>query len=371
MSGTLFDPWTVRDLGPAFDPLTQAARFDPETATPEALLALHLPPRPDRDHEPVLHAHWRDLVAGAETPTVGLVRNTPRAQAGADRSLRRRPCQRSLNWAGAIAPAHAGRRFTRIGGRWTIPDLAGVPPAKGLSLVSAWVGLGGATRASQSMPQLGSEQGWDDGKPLHRLWCQWWLGRDEDGFLSSNLTLPLQPGDEILCSLLVLGPRRVLCHIRRIPKAGGAHQLVAIEGNGKHDIVASSAEWIMERPRAVLSDPVADQQVPSRQLGQRRGLKSGTLLDMPTIDPAPPARDPTAPRRFRITQASARLGEAKETPRREITPARAALVAMMARDTGPARLREAIRPALRRDGPETAVEFRIRRVRRDAAATVP
>jgi hypothetical protein len=341
--------WTLLDLAPAY-PGGQPG-FDPATATASALLALHLPPRPDPATEPMLYAHWRDLIlAPVDTPMAELTRNEPLSRGGAAGAGVRKPCRHSRNWSGAAAPARAGLRFTRIAGGWTIPAVTSAAPAKGSSLVSAWIGLGGATRSSQSMPQIGSEHGWLDGTRIDRLWCQWWLGSDPDGFLSWTLRPPkaLLPGDRVLCSLLVTEADSVLCHIRRIPADPEClPELFAFKGTGKRPVVASSAEWIMERPRLVLD---ASPRLVAPELGRRRQLSAGGLAQLPGLAPQ------GAPQ-FQIEQAAARLGS---RPRREVTPGQSALIALVETRPGPARLAKPIRPILRRSmaGEVLAFDYR-------------
>ena len=182
----------------------------------------------------------------------------------------------SRNWAGAIVPAVGGRRFTAIIGSWKVPKVAKTGSDWGL--VSIWIGLGGSRPASHSMPQIGSEHGWDGEKEIHRLWCQWWLGDNSAGYLSHVFepSLKLEPGVEITCSLSVDASGKTVefdwsCSNARYGTIG----------KSVRPVIADSANWIVERPTEVWENP--DPAKPLRlgkhyRLPQFPGLKSGQTL---------------------------------------------------------------------------------------------
>ena len=172
----------------------------------------------------------------------------------------------SRNWAGSIVPALGGRRFTAIAGSWRVPDIGAKTDE--WSLVSIWVGLGGARQASRSMPQIGSEHGWIDGEPVHRLWCQWWLGSDSAGYLSHlvETDAPLAVGEEITCSLSVDSSGM---NVAFLWAHGGKRYETT--GTSTRPVMADTANWIVERPTEVWAEDVD---------GGRR-LKLGSRYPLP------------------------------------------------------------------------------------------
>lgn len=166
----------------------------------------------------------------------------------------------SRNWAGAVAPATEGRRFSLITASWEVPDVAH-PNGVDHSYVSIWIGLGGSYRASHSMPQMGSEHGWDGvaGRPVNRLWCQWWLGPDNSlGYLSDLFAedqAQLKAGDTVTCWLEVDDlATTVTYHWRWTSKITGKTQSFSAWDNRGVKVTADSANWIVERPTEVITN---------------------------------------------------------------------------------------------------------------------
>ena len=158
----------------------------------------------------------------------------------------------SRNWAGAVVPANRGERFSRIEGTWTVPRIGHRDVSKGL--VSIWVGLGGSRPSSNSMPQIGTEHGWDGSMWVSRLWCQWWRGANSvEGFMSRWVPgVSLSPGDVVTCGLEVMDnddPRvkdgKVVFQWRL---GGVVREYVWTEPRA---VMADTANWIVERPTQV------------------------------------------------------------------------------------------------------------------------
>lgn len=178
----------------------------------------------------------------------------------------------SRNWAGAIVPAVGGRRFTAIVGSWKVPAVEGTNGE--WSLVSIWVGLGGSRRSSNSMPQIGSEHGWDGSTLIHRLWCQWWLGDNPEGYLSHVITpeSELKPGDEITCSLSVNETGK---EVEFFWSCGD--KTYGTTGNSERPVMANTANWIVERPTEVWQDTA-----PTKPLRLEKYYKLPTFTDVAT-----------------------------------------------------------------------------------------
>ncbi len=177
----------------------------------------------------------------------------------------------SRNWSGAIVPATGGERFTRIEGSWSVPRFGGRSHHDETSLVSIWIGLGGSRMASHSMPQMGSEHGWLEGKAVHRLWCQWWLGNATKGYLShfiDGFDVPVE--QKVKCSLDVAPDGKTVSFFWTV----GASTWGA-SATCDRPVMADTANWIVERPSEVF------EAIPPRKyrIGERHPLPVLTTQD--------------------------------------------------------------------------------------------
>lgn len=160
----------------------------------------------------------------------------------------------SRNWAGATVPATDGQRFSLITGSWVVPDVHPSGAASN-SYVSIWIGLGGSAPASRSMPQIGSEHGWDGRQKVNRLWCQWWLGTDNsEGYLSHHISdaqVSLKAGDRVDCWLDVDPTGFKVTYHWQWTRGGITNELSA-EDTRDVPVRADTANWIVERPTEVI-----------------------------------------------------------------------------------------------------------------------
>jgi hypothetical protein len=154
----------------------------------------------------------------------------------------------SQNWSGAYLLPRNGERFTQIVGHWQLPRVgpgAEFGPADLPFRCSAWIGIDGKKRWSESMPQVGTEHtiGRDGHAEQPRLWWQWWL-RDGPSTPHYIDGVEVHAGDTVLCSLTVVSPNLVRFHVvnrNTLAFAGVAvSEPVALRG--------SSAEWVVEQP---------------------------------------------------------------------------------------------------------------------------
>ena len=242
--------------------------------------------QPYAKREPELYSFWKAMTQGTSEVAPTLLRNAPRPGSlphpperktkerdDLPRHFRlvQRHGEASHNWSGAVVPAVSGRRFTRVAARWRVPKLPGKPHVgESDAMVSIWIGLGGWLQWSDSMPQMGSEHGWDDnGKPVHRLWCQWWQGKNnDDGWLSWIVDgLVIEPGNEILCHLALIEDNVVECYfLNRDTK-----ELAGVLGTGSRPVVGSTAEWVVEQPMRVEFAPGAGNVLVNGYSGVRGG----------------------------------------------------------------------------------------------------
>jgi hypothetical protein len=313
-----------------------------------------LPGKPDPDREPEMYRIWEKMTDKDVAPVkLTLKRNDPpsvkarhqtapkRSGAPSHFSVIRRNEASSLNWSGAVVPAVSGRRFTRIAAWWQVPPLPDKPEHGG-ALISLWIGLGGWQGWSNSMPHMGSEHGWGlDGKPLNRLWCQWWQGKDiQDGWISWILEGPeLTQGDEIFFYLAVTDANTVECYFLN----ANTKQLAGVRGTSDRPVIGSSAEWVVERPMHI-------QHAPGSSSGVRR-TTSPVHLEPVGLYPLAQVKSIT------MHECAARLGDAGDFRRRNL--ADSDLIELISRAPGLPGTYCELRPKIEatKDGPVLAVSL--------------
>ncbi|KRQ01032.1 G1 family glutamic endopeptidase [Bradyrhizobium manausense] len=236
------------------------AGFDPLTATPAELDYYWLPAKPDPVTQPELYEHWSEMMSPApafvaaqsQPPPFPFATSVPEPL---HHNRLRSRLQNSRNWSGAYLSSNHANRFTRVVGRWTVPQIRPGVRAKqepaGLAFkCSIWIGLDGKKRWTESMPQVGSGHKVQDGGvgESHELWWQWWH-RDSPAvsdYLPWTIKgVPISAGDLILCSLNVSStdPKTVRLHV--VNRTSGIFATVQLK---REPVLGSTAEWVVERP---------------------------------------------------------------------------------------------------------------------------
>ncbi len=252
--------------------------FNPTQASPDTLLALGLPPRPDRFRQPVLYKLW-NAVFGR---TLRFVQFVFPADLAADyepflradfAGVSSTRFENSRNWSGAFIEPNADKSFIQMWGQWIVPTpqppAGSVPPAKGTTTYqsAAWIGLDGQRLyRNSSLPQIGTLQAVSvaaDGSQTFETnaWTQWW---DRDSSKTLPITIPNFPvahGDLIACVLTVLDPHTVLFNItnqstKPFPTVVPIHAsapIICLKGFGAYQVsvTGATAEWVMERPTII------------------------------------------------------------------------------------------------------------------------
>jgi hypothetical protein len=303
----------------AFDPVAN----DTDRAKLEELW---LPSRPDPELEPELYEHWREMFSG---PTRFVQADSQEAPLSASNSFGRiTGCfETSRNWSGAYLLPHRANRFTRVVGRWQVPNVrlgSGPNPNSLPFRCSVWVGLDGKNAWAVSMPQVGTLQTIDaQGAPIDpTLWWQWWV---KDGQSAPyNITgVPVRSGDVVLCSLTVMSSTFVRFHVKN--KHTGYFATVAVSGLAP--VYGSSAQWIVERP--------ADEKL------------SGGLTDPGPLFPLPDYGAIT------LDRCAARAESAPGSGAQQSTPWHPQLINMVQTLSGPTRSAVISAPARRDQPPNT------------------
>lgn len=243
----------------------------PLELSPEMLSYYGLPPKPHADTQPGLYRAWLAAFGGKiELEPFSLTLEdfassdfeTDFRQVGSPLPSATR-FETSRNWSGAFIAADNDRVFRQVWGSWTAPTFANFVPGPGTDpyTISAWIGLDGQrTYFNSSLPQIGTTTILKSpyaGTPQCFAWTQWW-DRESDTTLPVPIAkFPVDQGDSIACSLLVVDPVRVwfsITNMSRIP-----HKTTTVNANSpwikrqnglmeQPRVSGATAEWIFERP---------------------------------------------------------------------------------------------------------------------------
>ena len=246
--------------------------FEPLKASAAELVRFGFPPEPDHPKMPERHAFWTKMLSGPlefVPPEFGfpnepeLHRIAPRHQGGGGGPRR----ETSLNWSGAyIKPTHASR-FTEIHGAWIVPTPSlpkgpkNQPLPSGSYRSTTFIGLDGQRRYfGSSLPQIGTASLIDvdaKGKTSKRTyaWWQWWV-RGQHLPEHSITSVPVSPGETVLCSLVVISPTIVRLSLKNqeTGKFFGPVDVPAPYADRPNlprvqvKVTGATAEWITERP---------------------------------------------------------------------------------------------------------------------------
>jgi Peptidase A4 family len=142
----------------------------------------------------------------------------------------------SANWSGYVATAPA-TTFTSVTGTWRQPATTCSAASAG-SASAFWVGLGGASSASQALAQIGtSADCTSSGTPSYYAWYELVPAA------SVKLGLKIKPGDLITTSVNVVHDTNVLVQIKnRTRKTSFTRELTPSA------LDLTSADWIAEAP---------------------------------------------------------------------------------------------------------------------------
>jgi len=136
----------------------------------------------------------------------------------------------SANWAGYVA---SGASFSSVSGSWVEPS---VRASVGSSYAAIWVGLGGSSRGSNALEQVGTQADWVNGRAVHYAWYEL--------VPSAPVRLPLsiRAGDRISARVTVSGSRVTISLLDRTTGRSVTRRLTMSAPD------TSSADWIVEAP---------------------------------------------------------------------------------------------------------------------------
>lgn len=245
---------------------TPGPDFDVSTASEKELVHFGLPVRPDMGTQHEAHAFWVGFfspkiaflpVVFAFPPLEALYHFNPRGAPPA--GVRH---EASSNWSGGYITPHDGRMFTHLYGSWHVPGVtipAGSTQPASAFRASNWIGLDGQRRyINSSLPQIGTSSHFDTSgaQPVAvaEAWWQWWSRNNT--MPPFTLPLPVKPGDEVKCMMIVVDPKTVKFLIKNETTG---QVLTAFDATAPVDnslpsgpiqleVSGATAEWITERP---------------------------------------------------------------------------------------------------------------------------
>lgn len=140
-------------------------------------------------------------------------------------------------WAGYAVRAGAGS-FVEVRGRWVQPRIVCSRPD---SAAAFWIGLGGATRDSQALEQVGTGADCSDRAEVsYSAWYQLWPER------AVELPVVVRAGDVIDAAVEVTGAGVTVSFRNASTDVAVSKKIVM------RDPEADSAEWIVEAPAVCL-----------------------------------------------------------------------------------------------------------------------
>lgn len=148
----------------------------------------------------------------------------------------------SRQWSGSIDVAPAGSTYRYVGGGWTVPDRR-AEGADGCHDTAEWVGLDGWSFADVLQAGTGTHV---IGTPFFCFthtyaWWEWWPVGEV-----AIRNLPVSPGDAMWCLICADTPTGATVTVTNQSRGLGA--CVEITPPSDRSLVASVAEWIVERP---------------------------------------------------------------------------------------------------------------------------
>jgi hypothetical protein len=157
----------------------------------------------------------------------------------------------SQNWSGYSVTNQAGQSFSSVSGSWTQPS---VSASSGDGDSAFWVGLGGASRQSQSLEQIGTAADVHNGQVGYSAWYELLPAAQQP------LNLAVHPGDQMTGKVTVDGTTVTLSLANQTTGQSATKTLQMTNPD------TSSAEWIAEAP--AVQTAAGDQILPLADFGK-------------------------------------------------------------------------------------------------------
>jgi hypothetical protein len=171
----------------------------------------------------------------------------------------------SHNWAGYAAPAGT---YTGVTGSWIVPQSSSTNGT--ISADAAWIGIGGLS--TKDLIQAGTQAVFTNGRPAYQAWVETLPDAQR------ILPLAIAPGDLVTITLEERKPN--VWHLTFANRTTGK----TYEADIPYVSSRSSAEWVVERPLAQLSDGsttyLALSNFGSLQIFGAATLKDGSLVSL-------------------------------------------------------------------------------------------
>lgn len=211
------------------------ADFNPLTATEDQLQYYGYPLRPD---DPTQLNDWIKSVSGTwvkpDFKDDGATETTLKQFTNSSKTS-------TANWSGYERKA----TVYGVNGFWTVPTVSGISDGA----MSQWVGLGGSQKGVPLI-QAGSEEAIRNGKNSYSLWFEL-VNAGYSTEYSVPINIPVHPGDNIYTRVYLSGFPSGSCNATFYVSNSttGKNTGFFVKNFRNYAKVATSAEWISERPQ--------------------------------------------------------------------------------------------------------------------------
>ena len=234
--------------------------------------SVSIPPEPDPNLNPDLHAAWRRMFKTSFVWITPEFEQLPverlRISTVASFMFSSTRVESSRNWCGPEIAAHGGKQFVQIYGEWVVPTV-GLPPPQNRGSgpgphdykSAAWVGLDGDRRyLNSSLPQVGTGHDLIDGPTgqttQYYPWVQWWA-RDQVALNYRRITnITVQPGVRVMGLVWAFSPTDVFIYFRNFAPLNQMVGFIRAAPQVQRTpilrltptVSGATAEWLVERP---------------------------------------------------------------------------------------------------------------------------
>lgn len=228
-------------------------------ASPAELAQHGLPPRPDPDRHPALHAFWLKnfdrklqfiVPQFTEIPNIRHLPQQPSVIGG------------SKNWSGAVVAAPTAQLIGgAVGGQWNVPVLQNVDGNVDYCMI--WVGIDGDPTVNPNLAnnlvQAGTLLTVDGSGNLTWLAFWEWLAQGL-GINSPDvgiMNMPVQFGATFATSIWITSPTTANVYMTSDSGPAGASvaTITSIAAPPTVKLIGGCAEWIVERPNDLNGNP--------------------------------------------------------------------------------------------------------------------
>jgi hypothetical protein len=250
------------------------ADFSPLTASDEELAYYGFPPRPDQSSQPKAYATWAKAMnrpINRITPTLeqtnifhGPAKLTPKPDAEAVRNNPGLPPQPettyySSNWSGYVdlsgATSYGSSSFYYVVNDEFVPAVHQSGCSGGWAYSGEWNGIDGFSNGDVLQAGLESDA-YCSGSTTSQYYSTWYEWFPNGEVRISNL--PVVPGDELFVEVWHTSSTQGYAYIENLSTNPASAVEVGFTAPSGTTLLGNSAEWVTEKPTAVMSDYVEE-----------------------------------------------------------------------------------------------------------------